>query len=1059
MLLAAAVTAVAGSAAVATSVVGAVSVDRPVDSSAAVTTTLSGAVSVVAASSVPTFVQQATARTTVGTAITATFGAAPTSGNLLVLVLGGDKNTGALTLAGWTQVHVLTSASVSLYVAWKVSDGSETSVTATTAVSAPNGSTVWVGEYTAAAVPTGTWTILGSASGITNELTTLTQASGTTGAVAQTGLGIACLAIDSSTNMTTAAWSNSYASRYTATGFSSSSAVAVAEGTVTSGATTSSTVTITGTADQVSAAVTVFAKVASGIALVGSASGTTVLTAAASVDRPVAGSAAVATTATGAAVEDAQLAATSALTIALTGAAVGAVALAGSADVTTSAAGTPAEAAPLAGTSAVTIALTGAPVEAGALDGTVTVVTSVVGAAVATAALAGNVVVSTSAAGAVSADRPVAGTASGATTAFASAILDRTVTASTAVTVGNAAALARTSGQAGSAALTTAAAATLAAAVAVAGGTAVTVSTAAAPVAARSEAGATSLTFGTVATAVVTSPMGLAGSASLTTTIAGNLTASFVLSNAGPNTLVNGDYETALNGAEFASYFAGTYTRDTTEAYTGTASLKLATNSAVNPQGYTHYSPVGTSFPAGTVMRAAFWVKGPNGTGITLSRRAVQPANTSDLAVSGFGAEASIANVTLTGVWQRVAVPNWTYLGATFKPALSIRLTTAASGVAFYVDQIETGSSGVGLTTVATATPSKSVPVAGGTGITVATTAAQVEDHVLSTSSSCTVTVSGALVGTFPLSSAAALVTVVSGSLSRANEKLQLASAALLTGVSGGLTLNEGQFGDLTCAVTPTGAIAVAQLLTGSSTGSLSASGNVGTARPLAALVGLTAAVIGATERSVAVVGVAGMAIGTVGSLVNEQPLTAAIVLTAGVSGALGNELAVVGVCLLSIVGAATITVDRSLDATLTVTLTVSGTVPVTEHPAAGVVSASWTATGALSSARPLDGFVPFSTTLTCVLQLELEIDGTSALVWQVSDANLFNGRVGAYLALVWNTVRYRRTPEPRQMEPTDVSSSKLHTTEPRQMVPTDASSSMAEIVCTMVATGQEGSY
>jgi len=212
----------------------------------------------------PTFVQQATGSSgAASTTLSAVFGVAPTSGNLLVLLMAGDKNTGAMTLAGWTITYELLSTSVSLYLAWKVSDGTETTVSPSWATSSAAGNMAWVGEYSDIAA--GTWTLLQSASSITDETAVATKATGTTAATSADGIGIAAAAVDSNTSVTTVdPWGSSYAIRHSSTGGGGRGAVFVAEKLEPASMAATSTFTFTGTADQTSAAIGVWAKVVGG---------------------------------------------------------------------------------------------------------------------------------------------------------------------------------------------------------------------------------------------------------------------------------------------------------------------------------------------------------------------------------------------------------------------------------------------------------------------------------------------------------------------------------------------------------------------------------------------------------------------------------------------------------------------------------------------------------------------------------------------------------------------------------------------------------------------------
>ncbi|MDN5920371.1 MAG: hypothetical protein L0I76_35610, partial [Pseudonocardia sp.] len=88
--------------------------------------------------SFPTRRQSAPAtQTTKSSPITTySLGSAAVAGNLLVVCLGGDKNTGTFTVTdniggGWTAETSIPGASVSAYMAWKVAAGGETTLTGT----------------------------------------------------------------------------------------------------------------------------------------------------------------------------------------------------------------------------------------------------------------------------------------------------------------------------------------------------------------------------------------------------------------------------------------------------------------------------------------------------------------------------------------------------------------------------------------------------------------------------------------------------------------------------------------------------------------------------------------------------------------------------------------------------------------------------------------------------------------------------------------------------------------------------------------------------------------
>ena len=207
------------------------------------------------------------------TTLTATLASAPAAGDLLVFVMAGDKNTGALTLSGFTQQFELLSTSVSLYMYYKISDGSETSISPTWATSSVQGNAYWYGVYTDAAVSGNTWQVSATASNITNETTVSSASTGTTGAITATGLALAVAAIDNAQNAPdgSTGFSNGYTARHlTLVGAGARGGIYLAEKAVTGGTTTDSTFSYTpGTLDQLSGAVAVFTKVSADIATTG----------------------------------------------------------------------------------------------------------------------------------------------------------------------------------------------------------------------------------------------------------------------------------------------------------------------------------------------------------------------------------------------------------------------------------------------------------------------------------------------------------------------------------------------------------------------------------------------------------------------------------------------------------------------------------------------------------------------------------------------------------------------------------------------------------------------
>ena len=197
------------------------------------------------------------------TTLSCTLGVAPTTGSLLIFAMAGDKNTGALTLSGFTELYSLLQTSVSLYYWYKVSDGSETTINPSWATASAAGNTAWYGEWNDSGISGSSWVISGQASHISDNTSVNTWDTGTTGTLTNTGYGIAVDAVDSSQSVTSvSAWGNSYAITYSGTGLSGRGGVMVAEKAESSGGTTNSTFNYSGTADQNSGAIGVWAKIA-----------------------------------------------------------------------------------------------------------------------------------------------------------------------------------------------------------------------------------------------------------------------------------------------------------------------------------------------------------------------------------------------------------------------------------------------------------------------------------------------------------------------------------------------------------------------------------------------------------------------------------------------------------------------------------------------------------------------------------------------------------------------------------------------------------------------------
>ncbi len=201
------------------------------------------------------------------TTITLTLASAPAAGNFLLFAMAGDKNTGALTLSGFTQIYTLNSTSVSLYLWYRISDGTETSISPSWATSSVTGNVAWYGEFADAAVSGSSWQISGQASHNTDETNVTSWSTGTTGTISLAGLSVGVITMDSADSVVdgTTAWTNSYASLFTtlasagARGGLHMSSLSVSAGGTTE--TTFSYTASTSPRDQLSGAVAVLTKV------------------------------------------------------------------------------------------------------------------------------------------------------------------------------------------------------------------------------------------------------------------------------------------------------------------------------------------------------------------------------------------------------------------------------------------------------------------------------------------------------------------------------------------------------------------------------------------------------------------------------------------------------------------------------------------------------------------------------------------------------------------------------------------------------------------------------
>jgi prepilin-type N-terminal cleavage/methylation domain-containing protein len=158
------------------------------------------------------------------------------------------------------------------------------------------------------------------------------------------------------------------------------------------------------------------------------------------------------------------------------------------------------------------------------------------------------------------------------------------------------------------------------------------------------------------------------------------------------NLLTNGDYE--QKGAytqvgSISGYFDAVQSTST-DARSGSYAVKSTTRDPSRVFGLIHTAPFGLEVPAGTPVKAGAWVKGPEGTRVSVSGRT---ASNRAYDVESLGE----AVVTLTGQWQYVETSEWSRPIPT-QPGLQVRTMTAGSaGSSILVDDAW----------VATVTPTK----------------------------------------------------------------------------------------------------------------------------------------------------------------------------------------------------------------------------------------------------------------------------------------------------------------------------------------------------------------
>lgn len=211
------------------------------------------------AQSVTNFSADATA------SVGATLPSAPTAGNLLVVATAWDKASGttSVTPSGFTTAYNLSSTSTSLTVAYKISDGTEQSVTVS-GNTAPSGSSIFYAEIDSGIENGGAWEVVGSASNPTTEAAATSWSTGTTAATTDDGIAIGFISVDTSRdvwNGTSRSWSNNYSEIGAYSADDGAGGIFVAKNNVSVGSTASTTFSYSGgtsAADQMSGAILVF---------------------------------------------------------------------------------------------------------------------------------------------------------------------------------------------------------------------------------------------------------------------------------------------------------------------------------------------------------------------------------------------------------------------------------------------------------------------------------------------------------------------------------------------------------------------------------------------------------------------------------------------------------------------------------------------------------------------------------------------------------------------------------------------------------------------------------
>lgn len=221
---------------------------------------------------VPTFVKGAAgnnAANTESTSVTATLASGAAAGNLLVAVVAGDKDSISITLSGnattsgtWTHEVFLRSASVSLWIGWKVAVGGETTLTATRGGGGSSGNSMYLSEWNQAG--SGAWGVTGKVTRITTETSVSSWTTNAPPNVDRDAIALALFTVDSNLQASSPTYTAGWTARYDApTTIDGNAGVHLASRGVTQGGNAGNCTFTMGGSDQISGAQVAFGRVAS----------------------------------------------------------------------------------------------------------------------------------------------------------------------------------------------------------------------------------------------------------------------------------------------------------------------------------------------------------------------------------------------------------------------------------------------------------------------------------------------------------------------------------------------------------------------------------------------------------------------------------------------------------------------------------------------------------------------------------------------------------------------------------------------------------------------------